>query len=219
MPKAIPIQKLDPDKICFFDLPPELRNMIYDLHVANCTCPAQRVSHHSYFEDDERDADSDDEMADGIMEEQADGDENGSEPSDEDIEPEHDETNEAEETGEERYDSGDDSWDTIQTAPAGTARWKPDLNRYTFAVAYSPYRDEIVIDYQGDLHGKLPRLSRASRQLLAETWQYTYDSDYKFMVYLHMYYARPLFKLVGVCRLLVDVCGLVITEANAILVI
>ncbi|KAF2826965.1 hypothetical protein CC86DRAFT_406199 [Ophiobolus disseminans] len=82
------------------------------------------------------------------------------------------------------------------------------------------YRDEFVIDTEGNLCSKLPRLSRASRQLMAETLWFSFDTTYKFVVQVDSFHTSLLFERQRAFRLLADACGVDnVTEANTTIVL
>jgi hypothetical protein len=75
-------------------------------------------------------------------------------------------------------------------------RYRAPLPRYKLPhnwVEASPYRDELVINQRGKLHPGFSTLSRASRQIFAETWSYVYEGDIKFVVHINNFKAPVLF--------------------------
>lgn len=87
-------------------------------------------------------------------------------------------------------------------------------------VQHSDYRDEFVVDQRGNLHARLPRLTCASRQLLAETLRFNFDADYKFLVHVKEFRIRPFFEHHGVFILLADICGIdAMTETNTMIIL
>lgn len=84
-------------------------------------------------------------------------------------------------------------------------------------VNLSDYRDELVVDIYGRLRANLPDLSRASRQFLAETIFFTFDSDYKFVFHVNSFDISSIST--GVTRLLADVCGMEGSENNTMVVL
>jgi hypothetical protein len=87
-------------------------------------------------------------------------------------------------------------------------------------VGFSKYRDEIVINQRVDLHSRLPGLSCASRRLLSETWLYTYDPNYKFLIHVNHYNIRPIFERQRIFQLLANTCGIAtVKEADTTVVL
>jgi hypothetical protein len=205
--------------------------MIYDLYFANlrrskrrrkrrARAAADRARHElEYYERDEGNED-DDEVEDAESpddDDRSQSDDGHDESDQEDLGSDQQDSDENEDAEEENDDSDTDleSDDHASAAVPIELRRRPitrdmdvDDDGILNNVGFSKYRDEIVINQRVDLHSRLPGLSCASRRLLSETWLYTYDPKYKFLIHVNHYNIRLIFERQRIFQLLANTCGI-----------
>ena len=213
-----------------------MRNIVYDFYFESpWKAPRQRRAARTRkvrwvdkaYHDEDADSGSgkdDDAEDDGLDDEDS---EDGSSEKDDDSASEVSDHGDAEDHDSEDDDdeTDEDDADEHATAPPSGRRFRKPIPGSYYEMKNkirlsTRYPDEFVIDQRGDPLTISPRLICASRQLLAETWRFSFQPGCKFGVHVNVFNVRLFATDGGILSVLDDICGVNIpTEANTTVVL